>query len=193
MDYDPYTYNPVLRSYFVGNGGFANQRKLPPEKVVIAAENNPDAAAHIYSVWGFLDWLQSFSPDFYNVVANAGLAEPAAVVESGAIAPKSGLSGMGEFENTPGVMEDVSWGAGDAVSEWGDRISKLAAQYMQFDTQKRILDLNIKRAEQGLPPVDSGTLAPSVNFGLTSDTRQMMFWAIGGIVAIGIIMAMKKS
>lgn len=205
--YDPYSYNPMLRAYFV-NSDFTNRKTLPNAEVIQAAEANPQAAAHIYSVWGFLDWMRASSPELYSAIVGAGLGDPVAVVARGKVSPdpslkksfgeqgRGTLRGMGEFENTPGVIDEGAGYPGgptvDLVSEWGTRIADLAGKYLQYDTQKQILSVNLKRAEKGLPPIDPGTMAPAVNFGLTTDTRQLVMWAVGGLVVIGAIMALQK-
>lgn len=204
--YDPYTYNPMLRAFYV-DSNFTNRATLPPAPIVQAAEDDPQAAAHLYSVWAFLDWMRDASPQLYSAIANTPLADPVTVVKTEAIVPRSdskrpapsdtarlqGMAGLGEVtfgdEVTIGADNPV---AKDVVSEWGQRIADLAGKYLQYDTQKQLMNLNIKRAEKGLPPVDPGTLAPQVNVGLSPQAQQIAYLAVGGLVLAGIVAAMRK-
>ena len=47
----------------------------------------------------------------------------------------------------------------DKLSE---NLTKLGTAYLSFKNQKQVMDLNLQRAEQGLPPVDMGATAPVV-------------------------------
>lgn len=200
--YDPYTYNPMMRAFFV-NSDFPQAKPVPPQ-IVAAAAQMPQAAQHVYSVWNFLSWLQDANPALYNVIANTPLADPVAVVASGQLSPggkpvvKTGPKGMG------GLGSDWSEGEAaaakvaasipeDIYTQWGSKVFDLAGKYLQYDSQKQIVALNIKRAEQGLAPIDSGLLAPTVNVGVSKNVQTLAYVAVGGLVVAGLVGAFAKS
>ena len=49
---------------------------------------------------------------------------------------------------------------------------------------------NLNRARQGLPPLQPGTYAPSVNVGLEAGTQQTLL--IAGAVALAAVLLLKK-
>lgn len=142
----------------------------------------------------FLAWAQRFSPEY-----------AAAIVERVGDAPKAGpLNALGESWNMLGGLgEDIdaatgvtttiatsttTGGSGDFFSfEWANKALDVAAKaipaYFQYDTQKQLMDLNITRAKNGLPPIDPGVVAPQVKviMDLPPDVRgQLDKWRVGG-------------
>ena len=204
--YDPYTNNPVLASFFV-NSNFTNA----PRAVVDAANANPEAAQHIYAVWNFLDWMKAGSPELYRAVTGEGLADPVAVVTGGGITPgtaqkdaSSGMAGLFDGDYTPAPpgydptnppTVNVSLPGADQgiATDWGSKVFDIAGKYLQYDSQKQIVALNIKRAEQGLAPIDSGLLGPTVNIGASPAVQQLAYIAVGGLILAGIVSAFSKA
>ena len=198
--YDPFTYQPKVASYFMG-------RPFPSELSKVAAEN-PSAANHIMSLWQFGEWLNQSAPEVYNAVKaqNPALLDPGSVVlygrlnapvfyanppkppaSIGGAAGKTQLAGLGEGETPAGVAV-----TSDVLTEWGKAISDIAGKYLIYDQQKKLIDLNIKRAEQGLPPVSSQELAAGVNIGLAPQAQQLAYIALGGLVLVGLLSAFKR-
>lgn len=76
-----------------------------------------------------------------------------------------------------------------ATSGWSNTIQNVlttaASAYLtktQLDAQKKILNMQLDRARQGLPPLDidpSQYGVPSVKVGLSSDTSKVLLW--GGV------------
>lgn len=204
--YDPFTYNAKLRSFFV-TGNFSS---MPDHTAKVAAEN-PSLAKHINSVWSFMEWMRNSSPALYNAITNQKpeLADPATVVTSGKLSPNGKkpaastgvkLNGMGDYSpfaltDDQGLPPDgTSTSAGGApVTSWGqDLISFTKAvlpSYYQAQAQRDLLNINIKRAEQGLPPIDSGAVAPQVNVGVSPGVQQLGYLAVGGLVLFGLFSA----
>lgn len=207
--YNPYTYSPMLRAFFV-NSDFPQAKPVPPQIVAAAAEM-PQAAQHVYSVWNFLSWLQDANPALYNVIANTPLADPVQVVSSGQLTPGGkpvaktagrGMGGLGDvYEDAAiaeanangGMVPTVPSAGGDIYTQWGSKVFDLAGKYLQYDSQRQIVALNIKRAEQGLAPIDSGALAPQVNVGLSKNVQTLAYVAVGGLVVAGLVGAFAKS
>lgn len=86
------------------------------------------------------------------------------------------LSGL---RATDAATDDFQW---SQVPEWIKSI-QLAA-----NTQ-RLLDLNIQRAEQGLPPISAQSVAPTVNVGVSSEIQKLITY--GGL-ALLVVMLIKK-
>lgn len=68
----------------------------------------------------------------------------------------------------------------------------------QQNAQKQIFNVNLQRAQQGLPPIPTnptayGLPAPTVNLGLTSTTLTPLLWIAGGLGAIILISSLAKS
>lgn len=186
MNYDPYTYNPMLRSFFV-TGNFST---LPDKAAKVAAER-PELSMHINAVWNFLSWMKNSSPELYNIITNQRpeLVDPAEVVASGALSPDaatSTLAGMGEVEATATDAPATSWG-----QEFLNTLKNIAPAYFSFKTQSDLMKTNLRRAELGLDPIDSQTVAPTVNVGVSNDVRTIGYLAVGGLVLVGLLTAFK--
>ncbi len=80
----------------------------------------------------FLAWLKSFSPKLYNKIES-----------------KSHLHGFGS---------DIASVFNSTLND----IKQLAPVYLQTRAQKQILDVQVARAKQGLPPLQTSQLAPTV-------------------------------
>lgn len=57
---------------------------------------------------------------------------------------------------------------------------KIATAY----NSQRVFDLNLERAQRGLPPIATNLAAPTVNVGLNAQTQQTLFIAVA---AIGVL------
>lgn len=49
---------------------------------------------------------------------------------------------------------------------------------------QQLFQLNLQRAEQGLPPLNPAMYAPSMNFGMTPETRQLVMFGAIGLIAV---------
>ncbi len=78
---------------------------------------------------------------------------------------------------------------------WADNFTdaiKVAAQgYLtvsQAKAQEKIADMQLKRAVAGQPPLNINTadygLSPQVSVGVTSDTKQLVIYALAGLAAV---------
>lgn len=66
-----------------------------------------------------------------------------------------------------GSMGAINWGSigsniGKAFSTVANTASNLAPQYLQYKQQKKVMDMQMKRAEQGLPPANVEDYTPAV-------------------------------
>lgn len=178
--FDPFTYQPMLRHYY--NGAILPQIATKAQDV---AANNPAVADHVNSTWQFIGWMKESFPQLYAAITNnrPDLLDPGSIVLSGDLAPNgkktSGLSGFADSDTA--ITADTSW---------GQQIADFAKQYLLIDQQRKIMNMNIKRAEQGLDPIDN--VGAAVNVGITKDVKTLALLAIGGVVLIGALSAMRK-
>lgn len=194
--YNPYTYQPKVAGFFMG-------RPFPSELSKVAAQN-PEAANHIMSIWQFGEWLNQTQPALYSAIKarNPALLDAGTVVLQGRLnapvfyadppKPPASIGGAAGKTQMAGLRGDAaSTASPDVITEWGKNVSDLLGKYLVYDQQKKLIDLNIKRAEQGLPPVSSEQLAAGVNIGLADSTQRLAYLALGGLVLVGLFSAFK--
>ena len=81
-----------------------------------------------------------------------------------------------------------------------DSIKKIAPALIQYKTQKNILKVQLQRAKQGLPPLDTSALAPTIRIQpeltpeMYADVKKYVVPAAIGIAAllVGLIWRKKK-
>lgn len=71
-------------------------------------------------------------------------------------------------------------------------LEKLASIYGSVRMQDKLLDINMERAQLGLPPIDAAQYSPGVNVGLTAQTQQLLTWALIGFGALAVFAMMKR-
>lgn len=226
--YDPYTYLPMQRGFFM-TSNFTPM----PDKDAAAAAANPPLATHINAMWQFLDWMRTTNPQMYDAISNSrpDLVDASGVVLNGKLSvnalrnvpSQTGLSGLADANLAPFDWNDLTssdistWGGASTtpsidvtvggssdttstpsvMTEWGTSIlstlQTALPAYFQAKSQSDLMTINIKRAEQGLPPIDSSTLAPTVNVGVSPAIQQLGYIAVGGLVLVGLYSAFAKS
>jgi hypothetical protein len=187
--YDPYTYNARLASFF-GEGTDVHALKN-------AIATDPARAKKYTAVAGFSKWLQTRNPDIYNAIQSrsAHLLDPVSAVRGGGLdtAPVAsastsrGLKGLGDVTAGDDTAPSTSWGQ-DII----DNLSKITTAWAGVRQQQTLLDINIKRAEQGLPPIDGSAIAPAVNVGLSAQAQQLGYIAVAGLVLVGLFSMIGK-
>lgn len=195
--YNPFTYNPRVASFFGDSHAL-------PESAAALSQQRPDLSQHLVSVWSFVGWLKDTNPSLYNAITNyrPDLLDPATVVTSGSLSPTTKmktLRGMGDVPDPTAAQDTAPVATSDfssTLTAWGNdlvgTIQSVAPAYFQAKSQSDLMNINIQRAAQGLPPIDSATLAPTVNFGLSKDVQTLGMVAIGGLVLVGLLAAFRK-
>ena len=214
FSYNPFPYQPKLQAFYLG-------RPLPQE-VAAKAAGQPEIAQHLQSIWQFSTWLNQHFPAMAAAIMGnqPKLLNPVAVVESGSLAPSTraaqsskgapvgsklrGLGNVGDitFEYDPAKDYGVPSGStsivsnpasqSSAVTEWGKTVSDLLGKYLIYDQQKRLINLNIARAEKGLPPIDASSYGAGVSIGVSPGVQQLAYIAIGGLVIVGLLNSLKR-
>jgi len=133
----------------------------------------------------FIDWLKQRQPEVFANLAytRPDLVSPEMMFESAGF--------LGDVESDPETTATVASVAGKAL----DTIKEWLPNIMQYDYQRRLIDLNIERAKRGETPVDSSSLAPTVKVGVSSDIQRMLtFGLVGafGLAALNIFTRNKR-
>lgn len=83
-----------------------------------------------------------------------------------------GLAGLGETVDTtvsePGYFD-----------KFMQTIQTIVPTYLGYQMSKDLYSLNLERAKQGLPPIDSASVAPQVQVGLSPQTQMLVFGGLG--------------
>jgi hypothetical protein len=126
---------------------------------------------------GLVEWLRKY--------------QPALLARVGPKLQQMQLSGLG-------LVDDAS-----TTSTFADTLKQLlttgASVYLtktQLDAQKRIIDLQVARAQQGLPPLDiDPTTAgvPNFSVGVSKDTKTLALWLGGGLAAVILVSSLMGS
>lgn len=61
------------------------------------------------------------------------------------------------------------------LTVFGQQLLDAATVYANYETAQKCLDLNLTRAQQGLPPVDCAAYGTGVQIGVASGTQNMVY------------------
>lgn len=157
----------------------------PAAAVIVNSAPMPPAAAYR----SFMDWLKQKQPDVY---AGLEMTRPDLVAPD-LVFRDSNFLGDAE-EVTVAVSDQASSGFDvQAVATRAlDILKESLPTYLQYSTQKQLIDLNIERAKRGLAPVDSSTIAPTVNVGVSSDVQKLVTLGLLGAFGLGALSLMTR-
>lgn len=97
------------------------------------------------------------------------------------------LSGMGDIISDGGEVYTGQPSSWPDMTQWGSVLERVLTVW----NQQKILDANIERAKQGLPPIDTAAIAPTYNVGLSPDTRNLVTIALVGAGLFLLVKAAK--
>lgn len=63
-----------------------------------------------------------------------------------------------------------------------DTALRVAQSYILADSQRKLLNVQLARAEQGLPPLDSSQYGLGVSLGLSADTQKWIMYGAGALL-----------
>jgi len=144
----------------------------------------PGAAARYGTgMRGFFAWLRVKSPPIYRAVSPK-IRNPQ-------------LAGLG-FSEADAQVPVAQANTGPTAPSIADRIKDIvfgvSQAYLtaeQLKAQKKILDLQLQRAQQGLPPLDinmqSYGFGPQATVGLSSDTKTLLMWGGAALAAVYLV------
>lgn len=137
-------------------------------------------------------WVKSAYPELY-----------AATMRRAEHAAKNGTLGQADSGGNERSLLD----------RFTSTLEKLAPTYLQYKTQKDILDVQLERARQDLPPLETGQYAPTMQIGLDPETverlaneateragagasalvRSPMLWLAGGVAGFALFRALSRN
>lgn len=122
---------------------------------------------------GFFAWLGTKQPGIARAVA-ARLRDRGTLGDLGITAPAAVTTSQGPVaQTTADKIKDIVLG-----------VSQAYLSYEQMRAQKKVLDLQLQRAQSGQPPLDLnmeqyGLTGPQVSVGLSPTTRTLL--TVGGV------------
>lgn len=183
-------YNPVD----VGSG-LAGPRGKGEVKTAIVRPR-PGAAPG----WpGFFAWVASVSPDMYDYlrVSLPNFVEDRQSFRSGAPAlgaidfswPTPDVQ-IPSLSSTEGQTDSTPLPTTTATSQIIDTVKQAAAAFLPLITQQKLLQINVDRARQGLPPIDTASYesaSQGINVGVNRSTQQTLLMLAAGIGAVYLL------
>lgn len=187
--YQPYPYQPLMQFFYTGG--------VP--------------AQHADAVGMFIQWLAAKQPQAYAAVMRSrpDLLDPQRVVTGGQLnatpttvkKANTTLKGLGLLDPATGreitydEFGNILYTGGDPstpITTWGQDLSNVVKAALAYKSQNDLLNVNLARAEKGLPPISAQSLAPQVNFGVSSGVQNLGMLAVGAFVLVGIMGVFKR-
>lgn len=154
------------------------------------------------NMMAFMGWLQNFNPEMHALVVERVGEAPS----NDALTVAAGkMNGLGQWDITSifGGEDEAAaqQGTGPTTTEspwWEsaiDATKSIGTAVLQYKTQQDLIDLQMKRIEDGKPPIDTALISPTVRVqadlppAIQADIRDMKrtaVFAVGGI-ALAII------
>jgi hypothetical protein len=156
----------------------------------------PVRGAQTSAVNLFLAWVKQYQPNAYAAIMRSGLADSSVIAK--------GLSGIYGHSVTPSVvpstlrdsvkanslLQGLAQGAvtpsGDASTpstDWGTTISNFTSGILTTLNQQRLFNMQLSRAEKGLPPLNVDAVGVPVNVGVSAGVQQLLTY---GLIGTGI-------
>lgn len=92
----------------------------------------------------------------------------------------------------PNINSLVAENKTDSES-WTDALIRLLPAVAATWQQKQLLEVQVERAKQGLPPLNANQIAAGVNVGIAPESQKLIMWAIGGLVLALVIPAFLRA
>lgn len=133
----------------------------------------------------FFAWLAQRHPELLRAAIRQAKRE-------GAIEPFG--FGVGQTET------EAEKPAGETEKAWYERLldtvtetaGKILPVYYQSKAQRELIELNLERAKQGLPPIESTQVAPTIRTQVGIDPAVMNMLVFGGLGLAVFLMAQRK-
>lgn len=91
----------------------------------------------------------------------------------------------------PGVTGIVAANQSQGES-WTDTLQRLLPILATTYQQRQLLDVQVERARNGLPPLDASMYAPGVQVGLSSDTTKTVLMLGGAALLVMLLIASRS-
>lgn len=161
-----------------------------------AGFGHPNTVANFRAFWL---WSKKNNPEFFEAVKRQA---PHLITVQGR-ALESGPPGLGELVDDPIRIYAQELGVAEpqkaASTSWADKLMSIAGGLVGVYQQKKVMDLQIKRAEQGLAPIEVSQLTPptvavrhelppELTAGLATGKKLAMPLLIGGALLLFMMM-----
>lgn len=93
----------------------------------------------------------------------------------------------------PGAVATAKENGGWSLDSIMDNLTQIVGTVVQAKAQRDLLKANLRRAEQGLPPINAQAYMPGVNVGVSSDTQKMIYTLGGAALAVLVLSAVLNS
>jgi hypothetical protein len=143
----------------------------------LVAKSGNMAKAKISGIVNFAAWLQAKFPDVY---AQLVMDRPDLIMPEFALA---GLAGLASTDPSTDASTASDPNAAPST-DWGKTITDLLTPLIGAYQQSQLVNVNIKRAEAGLDPIDANALGAQVQVGVSPQVLQTS--RIAGIAIIGV-------
>lgn len=130
-----------------------------------------------HSITLFIAWFQRAFPVQYESLMQS---QPDLLEAIGAQSGLAGISGSGHM----GAEDEAA--ATTPTTDWGTQLSEWAKQALLVFNQQKLFDLQIARAERGLPPLNVNSLGIPVSVGVTPEVQQLLIY--GGIAFLAVML-----
>lgn len=138
----------------------------------VVTKSGEKAKAKVDAIVEFADWLKAYNPAIYEAVMQS---------RPDILMPEFAMAGLG------GLSDTVSPADTAPTTDWGKMASDFLGPLVGVYSQKQLIDVNVKRAEQGLPPLtDTSAFSPTVNVNLPTATQQQI-GDIGKVITVGLL------
>lgn len=77
--------------------------------------------------------------------------------------------------------------ADSTLTEFGQQLTDAFTAYAQYQTAQKCLDLNLQRAQQGLPAVDCSTYGTGVNIGVSAGTQNLILIVVAVLAGVYLL------
>jgi hypothetical protein len=130
---------------------------------------------------GFVGWLAAVHPKLYSMVQASAPNQVSAIENMRS--PGAQLSGDVPAPTAPSI-------SGTALQQFVSTVTQAGAAILPLVQQQKILNLQLQRAKQGLPPLDVGAyIDPNqgLNVGLNPATQRTLLWLGGGLFGAWVL------
>lgn len=94
-------------------------------------------------------------------------------------------------KDAPGITQIVASQQAPTES-WIDSLSRLLPTLAATYQQKQLLDVQVDRARQGLPPLNTNQYGAGINVGVSQDTQKLLMYGAIGLGALFVFSTLMK-
>lgn len=142
---------------------------------------------------GFIGWLEATHPKVFDRVAvsNSNFVTGQLSLRNSA----QNLTGLAGDDNSPAQTVTAPPPAPSMIQQFVTSVAAAASALLPLAQQQKILKLQLKRAEAGLPPLDVGAYVDpnqGINVGVTPATQKTLLYLVGGVAGVFLLSRLLK-